>query len=112
VELAKAKAAVAGLPALVYAPAFDGVDPATNEWLVSLSYKVKEGPAHNFCGRQEAVIGAIDDRAGHRKPVEDKRSAYRLLGEWIKSDDTVWTSPASPAGPRGGRRGCRTATGR
>lgn len=50
VELAEAKTAVAGLPALVDAPALDGVDPAANEGLVSLRYKVKKGPAHDFCG--------------------------------------------------------------
>jgi len=70
-ELAEAKAAVAGLPTLVYAPAFDGIDPATNEGLISLRYEVKKGPIHDFCGGQEAVVGAIGNWAGHRKPVED-----------------------------------------
>jgi hypothetical protein len=63
VKLAKAKAAVTGLSALVHAPTLDGIDPATNEGFVSLSYKVKKGSTHDFCCGQEAVIGAIDDRA-------------------------------------------------
>jgi len=63
VELAKAKAAVTGLSALVHAPSLDGIDPATNKGLVSLSYKVKKGSTHDFCGGQEAVVGAIDDGA-------------------------------------------------
>jgi hypothetical protein len=50
VELAEAKTAVAGLPALVHAPALDGIDPAANEGLVSLRYKVKKGPTHDFSG--------------------------------------------------------------
>jgi hypothetical protein len=50
-KLAKTKAAIARLPALVHAPAFDSVDPAAHERLVSLGYKVEEGPAHDLsCG--------------------------------------------------------------
>lgn len=95
-EFAKTKAAIAGLPALVHAPALDSIYPAANEGLVSLSYKVEKGSIHDFCGRQEAVVGAIVDRTGRRKPVEDEGSANGLFWEWIKSDGTIRTSSASP----------------
>ena len=84
VELAKAKATVARLAALIHAPAFDGIDPAAHERLISLGDKVEERPAHDLRRGQEAVVGAIVDRAGHREPVEDESGAYGLLREGIE----------------------------
>jgi hypothetical protein len=95
-KLAKTKAAVTWLPALVHAPAFDGVDPATYERFVSLGYEIEEGPAHDLSCGQETVVGAIYNRASHREPVEDKRSAYGLPWERIESNDPVWTDPTPP----------------
>jgi hypothetical protein len=95
VELAKAKAAVARLPALVHAPAFDGVDPAAHERLVSLDYEIEEGPAHDLRRGQEAVVRAVVDWAGHREPVEDEGGPYGLLREGIERDGAVCSGPAS-----------------
>jgi hypothetical protein len=100
VKLAKTKTAVAWLPALVHTPAFDSIDPAAHERLVSLGYKIKEGSAHDLSCGQETVVGAIVNWARHREAVEDKCSAYGLSREGIKGDDTVWAGPASPAGRR------------
>lgn len=97
-ELAEAKPAVARLPALVHAPAFDGVDPATDERLVSLGYEIEKWSIHDFRRGQEAVVRAIVDGAKCREPVENESSAYRLLREGVEGDDTVWTRPAAPAG--------------
>ena len=100
VKLAKTKAAVARLPALIDAPAFDSINPAAHERLVPLGYKIEEGPAHNLSCGQETVVGAIVNWTRHRKPVEDKCSAYRLPRKGVEGDDTIWTGPASPAGIR------------
>jgi hypothetical protein len=97
VELAEAKPTVARLAALVHTPAFDGVDPATDERLVSLGYEIKERSTHDLSRGQEAVVRAIVDRAEGREPVKDESSAYGLLREGIKGDDTVGTCPAAPA---------------
>jgi len=97
VELAEAKPTVARLAALVHTPAFDGVDPATDERLISLGYEIKERSTHDLSRGKEAVVRAIVDRAEGREPVEDESSAYGLLREGIKGDDTVGTCPAAPA---------------
>jgi len=97
VELAKAKPAVARLPALIHAPALDGVDPATDECLVSLGHEIEEWSVHDFRRGQEAVVRAVVDRAKGREPVEDESSAYGLPREGIEGDGTVWTRPAAPA---------------
>jgi hypothetical protein len=62
-KFSKAKAAVAGLATLVHAPALDGVDPAPDEGLVSLCDKVEEGSAEYLHRGEEAVVGAVADRA-------------------------------------------------
>lgn len=64
-EFAEAKPAVARLTALVHAPALDGIDPAADEWLVSLGDEVEEGPAQDLRRGEEAIVGAIVDRTGH-----------------------------------------------
>jgi hypothetical protein len=48
VELAKAKATVAGLSALIHAPTLDGFDPAPDKPLISSRYKIEEGTTHYF----------------------------------------------------------------
>jgi hypothetical protein len=72
-NLPKPKATVTWLPTLVYAPAFGGVDPDTYERFVSLGY-----------GVEETVVGAIDNPAGHREPVEDKSVCMDCLGRGSK----------------------------
>jgi hypothetical protein len=83
-ELAKAKAAVARLAALIHAPAFDGIDPAAHERFVSLGDKVEERPTQDLRRGQEAVVRAIVYWAGRRESVEDEGSAYGLLREGIE----------------------------
>ena len=92
-ELAKAKATVARLAALIHAPAFDGIDPAAHERFVSLGDKVEEWPAHDLRRGQEAVVRAIVDRAGHRESVEDEGGANGLLREGIERYGAIWAGP-------------------
>ena len=93
-ELAKPEATVARLAALIHTPAFDGIDPAAHERFVSLGYKVEERPAHDLRRGQEAVVGAIVDRAGHRESVEDESGAYGLLRERIERYGAICAGPA------------------
>lgn len=102
-ELAKAKASVARLAALIHTPAFDGIDPAAHERLVSPGDEVKERPAHDVRRRQEAVIGTIVDRAVLREPVEDEGGAYGLLREGFERYNTVWAGPAPASWGLAGR---------